>query len=63
MFNRLKVFKQRHAYDTNTLFEIKCILLPTKKKEIDNIRRTPFELALIKSQITIAFYKCCKLYW
>ena len=23
----------------------------------------PFEFALIKSQITIAFYKCYKFYW
>ena len=31
-------------------------LVANKKKEIDNIRRTPFEFALIKFQITITFY-------
>ena len=50
----------------NALLErntIKMYLLANKNKEIDNIRRTRFEFALTKSQITAAFYKCCKLYW
>ena len=41
------------AIRTHCLKEIaaKCIFLPTKKKQIDNIRRTPVEFALIKSQL------------
>ena len=34
-----------------------------QKKEIDNIWGTQFEFVLIKSQVTITFYKCCTLYW
>ena len=34
-----------------------------ERKEIDNVRGAPFEFELIKSQINILFYKCCKLYW
>ena len=62
--NRFKVFKQQHANNTNTLFKINTnkIYLLAKKKAIDNIRRTAFEFTLIKSQITIPFYNCCKLY-
>ena len=50
---------------THCLKEVptKCIFLATKEKEIDNIRRTPFELALIKSRITIAFYNAVVLHF
>ena len=62
---------------THRLKEIRTKCMPTatkkkkqkktkkkkRRKEIDNIRRKTFEFSLIKSQITITFYKCCKLYW